>query len=161
MARENTLKAGGNAFKITMHQTPDAWSTCHRISGKMLLLSPEQITAHKNRFAPDLEKIKARQKFIYDSLVTTAGDSGVNVHISQQPQFPGGEQAMMKFLSSSVRYPASAMKDKVTGLNVAQFVIDENGEISEVTIIKSIREDLDEETMRIMRSMPRWIPTFG
>ncbi len=160
LARENTLKTGGNAFKITSHQKPDIWSTCHRISGDMFLLSPEGISGMKKKTSIDLDKIKARQKFLYDSLVMEAGGNSANVQTSQQPQFPGGEQAMMQYLSKSVKYPATAIKDKVGGLNVTTFVVDENGEILEVKMLKSIREDLDEESMRIIRSMPRWIPGF-
>ncbi|MBK0401779.1 energy transducer TonB [Adhaeribacter sp. BT258] len=159
LAREATLKAGGNAMQILQHQTPDSWSTCHRIEVAMLFIpgiANYQPVKPSSIPHPDLEKVKARQKFLYDSLAAISED----VFIEQHPQYPGGQDAMMKFLSSSVKYPETAMRDRISGQVIGSFVVDQNGEITDPKILKSVREDIDQEFIRIIMSMPAWKPGF-
>ena len=159
-ARAETLKAGGNAFKITSHQKPQPGNTCHQITGLILLLSPEQITAHKNKMLQELDNIVARQKFLDDSLVVSYGDTAIHSKVSKIAQFPKGDLGLMKYLSESVKYPATGVKDKITGLNVASFVVEPNGTISNIKIIHSLRQDFDNETIRVIRAMPSWTPAI-
>ena len=109
---------------------------------------------------PNLEKIKAKRKAIYDSLVLVNTDTSKFVFIEHQPEFPGGPRAMMHYIGSSMRYPATAQRDKVSGRVIGTFIINENGEITEPEILKSVRWDVDNEFLRIVKGMPAWIPGF-
>src|SRR5690606_661160 len=109
---------------------------------------------------PALEKIKAYRKAEYDSLVLANADPSQPVFVEYKPDFPGGPQAMMRFLKVSIRHPATARRDKVSGRVIGSFVVDENGEITDPKIIKSVRWDIDQEYMRVIKSMPAWIPGF-
>jgi TonB family protein len=160
LAKAATMKAGGNAIKIQSHKVPDWYSTCHRIEAEMLLLISPPDQAPAKLPIPDLAKIKERKKSEYDSMVTAASEGAGFIFIEQQPQFPGGQQALMDYLRSAVRYPATAVRDNVTGMVVGSFVVSENGEISDVKIIKSVRDDIDQEFIRIIRAMPNWVPGF-
>ncbi|MEL6133100.1 MAG: energy transducer TonB, partial [Bacteroidota bacterium] len=74
------------------------------------------------------------------------------------PSFPGGEPALYRFLSSHIRYPEDALRQKVEGKVFVRFVIREDGSITDLQIRKGIGFGCDEEALRVIRMMPRWIP---
>lgn len=82
--------------------------------------------------------------------------------LDKAPQFPGGEQAMMTYLGSKIKYPESAKKDKVEGMVVVQFVVKADGAITEAHNIVSDKQtsnpELNKEALRVIRNMPKWTP---
>lgn len=77
----------------------------------------------------------------------------------KMPEFPGGEAALMEFMTKNLRYPPEAAKDKAEGLIVLEFVVNEDGSISALKPKSSdYRPDLLEESVRLVRIMPKWIP---
>lgn len=74
------------------------------------------------------------------------------------PKFPGGEQALMQFLSEKIRYPDNARKAGLEGAVHLGFVVDEKGDITEITCLRSPGEILTAEAMRVVGLMPRWKP---
>ena len=74
------------------------------------------------------------------------------------PEFPGGEIACMKFLLENVKYPRYARKHKIEGKVVLRFIIEKDGSISNVEILRSVASCLDKEAMRVVRLMPKWRP---
>ncbi len=78
--------------------------------------------------------------------------------VEQMPQFPGGDAALMKFLSSNINYPQVAMENGVQGRVIVQFVVTKNGSVGEVKVIRSVDRDLDKEAIRLCKSLPKFIP---
>ena len=78
--------------------------------------------------------------------------------VEQMPEFPGGMEAMMRFLQQNIQYPANAAKNKVEGRVILQFVIEKDGQIGEVKIARSVDPELDAEALRVVKSMPTFIP---
>ena len=78
--------------------------------------------------------------------------------VEEMPQFPGGQQAMMKFIGENVKYPAQATADKAMGMVVVDFVIKSTGEVKEVKIARGVHPALDAEALRVIRLMPDWTP---
>ena len=78
--------------------------------------------------------------------------------VDEMPSFPGGITAMMEWLSANIRYPEMAQKNKIQGKVIIQFVVDENGYITEPEVIQKVEPSLDAEAMRVVLSMPRWKP---
>lgn len=76
--------------------------------------------------------------------------------VEQMPSFPGGEAALMKFLSSNVHYPVVAEENGIQGRVVLTFVIERDGSISDVKVVKSVDPSLDKEAVRVIQSMPQW-----
>ncbi|HNG90289.1 MAG TPA: M56 family metallopeptidase, partial [Saprospiraceae bacterium] len=75
------------------------------------------------------------------------------------PSFPGGEQAMMKYLASSIKYPAAARKAKAQGTVLLSLVIEKDGSVSNVQSIKEgLHQDLVDEAIQVVKSMPKWTP---
>ena len=76
----------------------------------------------------------------------------------QMPQFPGGEGAMMKYLSTHIKYPAEAVENNVQGQVIVQFVVEKDGSIGHAEILRGVDRDLDREALRVVNKMPKWQP---
>jgi protein TonB len=74
------------------------------------------------------------------------------------PSFPGGLTALFQFLSQSIKYPVVAEENGVQGRVLVTFVVERDGSITDVKVVKSIDPSLDAEAKRVIRSMPRWKP---
>ena len=78
--------------------------------------------------------------------------------VEQLPEFPGGAVEFMKWLTKNLHYPSSAQQRKVQGKVVAQFIVNTDGSISDIEIMKSVDASLDREAVRVLRLMPNWKP---
>ncbi len=78
--------------------------------------------------------------------------------VEQMPSFPGGPSALMQYLSSNIKYPVVAEENGVQGRVVCTFVVERDGSITDVRVIKSVDPSLDKEAVRVVKSMPKWIP---
>jgi periplasmic protein TonB len=78
--------------------------------------------------------------------------------VEQPPEFEGGLQELYKFLYANIRYPAQALRMGIEGNVYVSFVVDADGKISEVQIVKGIGAGCDEETLRVLKMMPPWKP---
>ena len=76
----------------------------------------------------------------------------------QQPYFPGGETALLKYLQENIKYPPKAIKDSIQGRVVVQFLIDPAGCVGEVKVVRSVSEELDAEAVRVVKTLPRFVP---
>ncbi len=75
------------------------------------------------------------------------------------PKFPGGVEALRKYISDNLIYPAIAQEQGIQGTVVVEFTIEEYGRVGNVKVVKSVDESLDNEARRVVRLMPNWIPT--
>ena len=75
-----------------------------------------------------------------------------------EAEFPGGNDKLISFLLKNIKYPKNAKKNNIEGTVQVKFIIEENGSISEATIVKHIDDELDGEALRIINKMPRWSP---
>ena len=78
--------------------------------------------------------------------------------VEQMPKFPGGDAALMRYLSENIKYPVVAQENGVQGRVTVSFVVERDGSISDVKIVRSVDPSLDREAQRVVRSMPKWIP---
>lgn len=78
--------------------------------------------------------------------------------VEQMPQFPGGDAELMKYISSHIKYPTMAMENNIQGRVVVQFVVTKTGAIGEVKVVRSKDPDLDREAVRVVKSLPNFIP---
>lgn len=76
--------------------------------------------------------------------------------VDVQPEFPGGDNAMMKFINDERRYPRRAYNEGIEGRVLCGFVVLPNGAISDIEVIRGVEESIDREAVRIIRSMPVW-----
>ena len=74
------------------------------------------------------------------------------------PSYPGGHEALLKYLSENITYPKECEDVCVQGRVVVTFVVEKDGSISNAKVVKSVYQPLDEEALRVVNSMPKWIP---
>jgi TonB family protein len=78
--------------------------------------------------------------------------------VEVQPSFPGGQDAMSKFLVENIKYPVDAMKKNIMGTVYVSFTVETDGTLTDVKILKGIGSGCDEETIRVVKLMPKWVP---
>lgn len=74
------------------------------------------------------------------------------------PQYPGGDSALLNYLTENINYPKSAMEAGKQGTVIVQFVIDKNGNVREPEIIKGVCPELDKEAIRVVKTITGWEP---
>ena len=110
-------------------------------------------TTNLNNFKEQINKVVIEEK-------EPAAEKPAEVFISveQMPQFPGGDAALLKYLSSHINYPPMAAESNIQGRVVVQFVVDKTGKVGEVTVIRSVDKELDREAVRVCKSLPKFVP---
>ncbi len=100
-------------------------------------------------------------KIIYDTQPNAEyieGEPIYNNTIDQPAVFPGGRMALIQHLASNTTYPEKALAQNIQGTVMIQFVINTKGEIVNAVVLKSVHPLLDEEALRVIKEMPKWIP---
>ena len=78
--------------------------------------------------------------------------------VEVMPSFPGGQAALFEWLSKNIKYPVVAEENGVQGRVIVTFVVERNGSITDVQVVKSVDPSLDKEAVRVVKAMPHWIP---
>jgi TonB family protein len=86
------------------------------------------------------------------------GDKSVFTAVEQVPAFPGGEAGFSKFTSATIKYPKAAREANVQGRVVASFIVEKDGSLTDIKVIRGIGYGADEETVRMLRTSPNWKP---
>lgn len=107
---------------------------------------PSEGTGHETVVIPE-EKKEEPEDILY-----------TETDISQSPEYPGGEEELMTYLSNNIKYPTRAVSSETEGRVVLGFVVDKNGNIDEIKILKGIGDGCDEEAIRVVNQMPKWKP---
>ena len=87
-----------------------------------------------------------------------AADDYIFTIVEEQPEYPGGTEAMYKYLRDNMRYPTMAREAGIQGTVFVTFVVERDGSITNVEIVRGIGGGCDEEAIRVVRSMPKWNP---
>ncbi len=78
--------------------------------------------------------------------------------VDQMPTFPGGDIALMKYISSHLQYPEAAIKKGIQGRVIVKFVVRKDGSVGEAQVARSVDPDLDREAVRLCKSLPKFTP---
>lgn len=78
--------------------------------------------------------------------------------VEQMPSFPGGEAALLKYVGTHIKFPAIAQEQEISGVVVLRFVVQEDGTVGDVIVQKSLEKHCDEEAVRVVKTLPRFIP---
>jgi len=97
-------------------------------------------------------------EFISGNCYTKNGADTTHFPYSIEPHFPGGEYEMYKFISAKIQYPQMSLEMGNSGTVHVQFVVESDGSISNVTILRGVDEMIDREAMRVVKIMPDWVP---
>lgn len=144
---------------------PEWWeSVCYIPSKKALYLGNGQFWELKPEEKPVAveETVSVPTQTIVDSPVKlvepTQDNNEVHMVVESNPQFPGGEMALMNYLSQNIKYPPMAQEKAIQGRVLVKFVVEKDGSIGDVSIERSPDESLSAEAIRLVKNMPKWKP---
>jgi protein TonB len=80
------------------------------------------------------------------------------VFVQEPPQFPGGEKALLKFISDNLKYPEEALRNNLEGRVTLRFVVSADGSVKRIEVMKSVDPALDDEAVRVISLLPTWKP---
>ena len=90
--------------------------------------------------------------------VTTAMKDGAYQVVDVMPEFPGGDKALLKYISDSTRYPKEAKEKAIQGKVIAHFMVKADGSVSDVSVLKGVNPLLDNESIRVVKTLPKFTP---
>ena len=95
---------------------------------------------------------------VYDLGPTQLADGEVANVADESPEFPGGMEALYKYLAENIHYPEQAKKDQIQGRVFITFVVEKDGSITDAKVVRGIGGGCDEEALRVVNAMPKWTP---
>jgi TonB family protein len=127
---------------------------------------PQQLKAEKSQ--TNYKIILTRKKTMLNEIVViayagkdvtpTTNSTDLEYSLEKMPEFPGGQKEMYKYLVKKVHYPTKAARAKIQGSVYITFTVDENGSILNPKVVKGLGYGMDEEAIRVVSNMPKWIP---
>ena len=99
-----------------------------------------------------------KEEVIVEEKTPVYEDNYVFQSVEQMPQFPGGDNELMKYLSNNIHYPTIAAENGIQGRVTVQFVVKKDGSVGEVKVVRGKDPDLDKEAVRVVKSLPKFIP---
>lgn len=90
--------------------------------------------------------------------VTPKEEENVFMVVEDGPEYPGGSEALLEYLRTSIRYPKSCVDNKIQGRVLVSFVVEKDGSISGAEVVKSVNAEIDAEALRVINAMPAWKP---
>lgn len=97
-------------------------------------------------------------KLIDGKCINSDGKETIHYDYEKMPEFPGGLNELMQYLVKETKYPNKSRRNEIEGLVLVGFVVNKNGTISDIKIVQSVNDELDEEAMRVVKKMPKWEP---
>lgn len=105
----------------------------------------EVVRTHKDEIIVEEKKPEPKKEEIFTA-------------VEQMPQFPGGEAELMKYVTNHIKYPTMAAENNIQGRVVVKFVVKKDGSVGEVQVLRGKDPDLDKEAVRVVRTLPKFIP---
>ena len=90
--------------------------------------------------------------------VEEASPEQIFVIVEKSPEFPGGDAARLRFLQDNIKYPVVAQENGIQGRVTCQFVVNVDGSIVDIEVLRGVDPSLDKEAMRVIAMMPKWVP---
>lgn len=124
--------------------------------GQSETTSTNRTMADKNATPPP--PLKSTVVFTPRSKDYEGGSEAVFEGVDQMPQFPGGQEALSKFISDNLNYPKTASDKGIEGRVTVRFIVLRNGRVSNVEVLGSLNPACDKEAVRVVKMMPKWTP---
>lgn len=127
---------------------------------EQVLENTAQLGADDHKGVEDVNRDRVVKEVVEEKPVEKPKEEGpLSVAmVEQKPSFPGGESAMYKWLQDNIIYPAAASEEGVQGKVTVQFIVEKDGSITHVQVVRGKHPAFDAEAARVIRKMPRWTP---
>ena len=130
-----------------------AWKVLAALPVAALLL----MVGCKNAANQEPETTVAQQQEVVADTDDTIYDGNVSP-VEMEPEFPGGMDALYKYLAENIKYPEQAKAEKIQGRVAVTFVIEKDGSVTNAKVVRGIGGGCDEEALRVVNAMPKWTP---
>ena len=120
------------------------------------LQTQDDLSSKGNTEAPPEEEIKIEET--KTQVIEEAPKAEIFTVVEEQPGYPGGDEARIRFLQENIKYPEEAKELGVQGKVFVTFVVEVDGSITDVRVLRGIGAGCDEEAIRVVRNMPKWVP---
>ena len=124
-----------------------------RMKKKIILLAVLMSVIIQSGFVYGQELSKGKR-----AQTDTSIEKEVYTIVEVQPQFPGGESARQEYIAKNIHYPDLARNNNIQGTVYVSFVVERNGSVSDIKIVKGIGSGCDKEVIRVVKKMPKWKP---
>lgn len=135
------VRHGGEAGRIDTIHSPEEYTLY--LAARTVAIRPSMTDASANVPASEIDPSEV---------------TGPLATADIMPAFPGGEAALYRFLSNQIRYPEDALRNKIEGKVYIRFVVQADGAITDVDVLRGIGYGCDQEALRVVQMMPRWVP---
>lgn len=126
---------------------------------EQVLDNTAQLGAADREGKEDINKEVVKKEVVEEKPEPVKEEGPVNIAmVEQKPSFPGGDAAMYKWLGENINYPAAASEEGVSGKVTVQFIVEKDGRISNVHVVRGKHPALDAEAKRVVSKMPKWTP---
>lgn len=120
---------------------------------------PKSVSTDEGEGLPDTVSITVDKQLGVDTVtVKDSPSDGYFDVVEQMPEYPGGNEELMKFLQANVKYPEEATDKGIQGRVLVQFIVKSDGTISDAKVVREAHPLLDAEALRVVKSMPKWKP---
>jgi len=131
-------------------KTEDEMKSQEEITNTKGIISIADVKGNDDVNGKDIADIKAE--------ITQVEEEKVYDVIEQMPQFPGGESELLSYISKNLKYPVIAQENGIQGMVIVRFVVTKTGVVDKVEVLRSLDPACDREAIRVVRSLPNWIP---
>ena len=121
------------------------------------LATQDDLSAKTNTEAPN-EEVEVEIKDEGPKVIETPQQAEIFTVVEEQPAYPGGEEARIAYLQQNIKYPEEAKELGIQGKVFVTFVVEVDGTITDVRVLRGIGGGCDEEAIRVVKSMPKWVP---
>jgi len=121
------------------------------------MASMDDLNKKGNVEAPS-EEVEVEVKDEGPKVIETPQHAEIFTVVEEQPGYPGGEEARIAYLQQNIKYPEEAKELGIQGKVFVTFVVEVDGSITDVRVLRGIGGGCDEEAIRVVKSMPRWVP---
>ncbi len=98
--------------------------------------------------------------YLTSGFAQSSADSSIYLTVEQMPEFPGGDEAMFKFVQDNVKYPQAAAAKGIQGTVFVDFVVNRDGNVADVKLRRGVEPTIDAEALRVVSLMPTYKPGF-
>jgi periplasmic protein TonB len=120
------------------------------------MVTQDDLSAKPNAEVPTEEEIKVEEP--KEKVIEQVEAAPVFTIVEEMPAFPNGESALYKYLGDNIKYPEEAKELGIQGRVFVTFVVEVDGSITDIKVVRGIGGGCDEEAMRVVKSMPKWTP---
>ncbi len=174
-SRLSSVKSYINRFtqdtKITVNEYGTEASNATVQSETFLCISPQFTANHPFLYFiydETTHAILQAGQFCGDGFKVVGANGKKNINVEDEndavsgcahmPSFPGGDQALMKFINNNMKYPPEALKNGIEGKVIVQFVVTKTGKVGKVKVARAVNKDLDQEAVRLCKMLPDFTP---